>query len=486
MVESRKSKVRFSLCVVGCPLSVELLHNEVIPRVKILLVNPPSADIFRQLNYCLPPMGLMSLATYLRQHGYDVALEDFQFQPRGEQSFDFTPYAIVGIGSDTTRFPAALAIARRAKQAGAFVVMGGPHPGSVADEALAAGDVDAVVCGEGEATLLELVRAVEAHLPIEGLPGVATRRGADTVFGPPRPFIEPLDDLPFPARDLLPLDRYHATRIGDRPLAQIITSRGCSHDCHFCSSSRFWGRKLRFRSIESVVAELTEVYDRYGFRATAFVDDNFAARPNRVVAISEAIIRNNWDLWWWCFARADHLVRHPEMVEAMARSGCKTVYVGVESANEQSLRDYGKRSSVETVEQAFALLKRHGIQIFASYILGGLAEDRASTEATIELARRLDSNIAQFSILTPYPGTRLFEQLQDRLRHRDWRRYDMLHLVFRHPRFSAFRLYGYLLKANICFYTRSREARRGFWRVMRRQGVGLRKIGQFFRSHLCG
>lgn len=233
-----------------------------------------------------------------------------------------------------------------------------------------------------------------------------------------------------------------------------------------------------------MAAELAELHNRWGFRAVAFVDDNFAARPDRVIAVSEAILRNDWDLWWWCFARADHLVRHPDMVEAMARSGCKTVYVGVESANEQSLRDYGKRSSLETVEQAFALLKRHGIQIFASYILGGLAEDHASTEATIELARRLDSNIAQFSILTPYPGTRLFEQLEGRLRHRDWRRYDMLHLVFRHPRLSAFRMYGYLLKANIRFYTRSREARRGFWAVMRRQGVGWRKIGRFFRNHL--
>ena len=449
--------------------------------MKILLVNPPSADVFRLLNYCLPPMGLMSLAAYLRHHGFDVGIQDFQLQPRAARDFDFSPYTLVGIGSDTTRFAAAQAIARRAKQTGAFVVMGGPHPGYVADETLASGDVDAVAIGEGEATLLELVRAVEAGRPVEGLGGTAVRRDGRIIVGPPRPFIESLDDLPLPARDLVPFDRYRTTQIGERPVTQIVTSRGCSHDCHFCSSSRFWGRKLRFRSIESVIAEIGEIYDRYGFRAVAFVDDNFAARPDRVVAISEAILSRNWDLWWWCFARADNLVRHPEMVEIMARSGCRTVYVGVESANEQSLLDYGKRSDCETVREAFALLKRHGIEICASYILGGLAEDHASTEATIELARQLDSNVAQFSILTPYPGTRLFEQLQDRLRHRDWRRYDVLHLVFRHPHFSAWRLYGYLLKANMRFYTRSRAARRGFRMVMRRQGVSLKRIVQFFR-----
>ncbi|MCX8038861.1 MAG: B12-binding domain-containing radical SAM protein, partial [Candidatus Sumerlaeia bacterium] len=366
----------------------------------------------------------------------------------------------------------------------AFVIMGGPHPGYVPEETLAGGDVDAVVLGEGEATLLELVSAVAAGRPVAGMAGTAVRGASGEILvGPPRPFIEPLDSLALPARDLVPMERYRAARIGERPLTPVITSRGCSHDCHFCSSSRFWGRKLRFRSVESVEAELEEIYNRYGFRAVAFVDDNFAARPDRVVAVSEAILRRGWDLWWWCFARADHIVRHPEMLEPMARSGCKTIYVGVESASDQSLQDYGKRSDRATVERAFDLLRQHGIQIFASYILGGLHEDHASTEATIELARRLDSNIAQFSILTPYPGTRLFDDLRDRLRHRDWRRYDMLHLVFRHPKLSAFRLYGYLLKANIRFYTRSREARRGFWRVMRRQGVGLGKIGCFFRDY---
>jgi len=455
-------------------------------RMKILLVNPPSEDIFRHLNYNLPPMGLLSVAAYLERAGYEVEVRDFQFEPRSARHFDFSPYAVVGIGTDTTRFPAALAVAARAKRAGAFVVMGGPHPGYVPDEVFAAGCVDAVVCGEGEATMLELVRAAESGGSVENIAGTIVLRDGKVVAAPPRPFIAELDDLPFPARDLLPLRRYTSARIGDRPATQVITSRGCSHDCHFCSSSRFWGRRLRLRSTDSVVAEIEEIYEHHGFRAAAFVDDNFAARPERVVAIAEAIIRRGWDLWWWCFARADNLVRHPEMVEVMARSGCKTVYVGVESADERSLRDYGKRSDRATVEKAFDLLRRNGIQIFASYILGGLAEDAASTEATIDLACRLDSNIAQFSILTPYPGTRLFEQLQGRLLHRDWRRYDMLHVVFRHPKIPRWRLYGYLIKANVKFYTRSAEARRGFRLVMRRQGVRLRHLGRFLASHLRG
>lgn len=454
--------------------------------MRILLVNPPSGDLFRHLGIWLSPMGLMSLAAYLRRHGHEVEICDFQLERRRLRQIDFSPYTIVGIGTDTTRFPAAQRIARAAKRAGAFVVMGGPHPGYILDEVLEPGHVDAVVIGEGELTFLELVQAVEAGRSVEGVAGVAVRRNGAVVSGPPRPLIQSLDDLPLPARDLVPLQRYNAARIGDRPVTQLITSRGCSHDCHFCSSTRFWGAKLRCRSPESVMAEIDELHNRYGFRAIAFVDDNFAARPDRVVAISEGIIRNHWDLWWWCFARADLLLRNPDMVEAMARSGCRSVYIGVESANEQMLEEYGKRSDPATVEKAFDLLKRHGIQIYASYILGGLREDHASTEAVIDMACRLDTNVGAFSILTPLPGTRLFDQMQDKLRHRDWRRYDMFHVVFRHPKISAFRLYGYLIKANVKFYTRSAEARRGFRMVARRQGFGLRRLVRYLYNRVFG
>ena len=454
--------------------------------MKILLVHPPSGDLFRFLGIWVPPLGLMSLAAYMRRHGYEVEICDFQLESRATPRFDYSPYDLVGIGTDTTRFRTAQAIARQAKRAGCFVVMGGPHPGYILDEVFAPGHVDAVVIGEGEETFLELVRAVEAGRSVEGLAGVAVRRDGKIVSGPPRPFIQTLDDLPFPARDLVPLERYTAAHVGERPVTQLISSRGCSHDCHFCSSTRFWGSRLRCRSPESVVAEIDEIYNKYQFRAVAFVDDNFIARPDRVVAVSEEIIRRGWDLWWWCFARADLILRHPEMVETMARAGCKAVYVGVESANERSLDHYGKRSDPSTVEAAFALLKRHGIQIHASYILGGLDEDHAAVEETIALARRLDTNVGAFSILTPLPGTRLFEILEDRLRHRDWRRYDMFHVVFRHPKISTFRLYGFLIKANVRFYTRSSKARRDFKIVMRRQGVGLRVLVRYLRNHLFG
>lgn len=452
--------------------------------MKLLLVNPPSEDIFRHMNIRLAPMGLMTLAAYVRQYGHEVEIRDFQNGQKDALEFDYSPYPVVGITTETTRSRIAQLIAKRAKAAGAFVVMGGPHPGYVPEEVLQSGDVDAIVIGEGEATFLDLLNAREGGRPIDDIPGTASRCNGQVVIAPPRPFIQSLDELPFPARDMVDLQKYKSGRIGDRPLTQLITSRGCTHNCHFCSSSRYWGKKLRWRSPESVIAELEEIYEKYGFRAVAFLDDNFASIPKRLIAICEEIVRRKWDIWWWCLARADHLVRNPDMVAAMARAGCKSVHIGVESASEKSLGDYGKRSSKTVVEQAFALLRENGIEIFASFMIGGLHEDHAATEETIELARRLNCNVAQFSILTPYPGTRLFEQLEDRLRHRDWRRYDTLHLVFRHPCISAFRMYGFLIKANVRFYTRSREARRGFMMAMRRGGVGVRNFARVLRDHL--
>jgi anaerobic magnesium-protoporphyrin IX monomethyl ester cyclase len=431
-------------------------------------------------------MSLMALAAYLREHGYEVDLHDFQLNRREISTFDFSPYDVVGIGTNTSRFPISMKIAKHARAAGAFVVMGGPHPGYVPEETLATGDVDAVAIGEGEETLLELVRAIEKNEPLDDIAGLAFRRNGEVVTTPDRPIIKDLDSLPFPARELLDVHRYRGAMIGDRPVTNLCTSRGCSHNCHFCSSARFWGRRLRVRSAESVLSELEEVYEKYGYRAVAFVDDNFAAIPSRVKAICQGIIDRGWDIWWWCLGRADHIVRNPDMVEMMARAGCRTIYIGVESASNASLAAYDKQSDETTVEKAFAIIRQNGIQIFSSYMLGGLDESHADAEATIELARRLDSNVAQFSILTPYPGTELFEQLKDRLRHRNWSRYDSMHLVFKHPKISAFRMYGFLIKANVRFYTRSRESRQGFVKVMKRGGIGVRHFARMIRDHVRG
>jgi len=452
--------------------------------MKILLINPDTIGGFRALGLHFPPMGLLYLGAYLDLEGYQVEIRDF-CNP-GERP-DYSLYDLVGISTDTTRHLKAMRIARQAKEAGCTVVMGGPHPCYIDEEILASPWVDFIVHGEGEVTLLELVRALErGGKDWEEVQGLSFLRDEEVVRTPSRPVIQDLDTLPLPARHLIDMDLYRRTKFGERPITPVFTSRGCPANCNFCSSSSFFGRRWRARSADSVVEELEELHNKYGFGAVAFVDDNFTLSPERVVAISEGIIRKGLDLWWWNMSRAENIVKNEEMLKVMKRAGAKTIYIGVESANPQTLSALGKKLDLDTVIKAVELLKKHGFEIFASYILGSPRDNARAIHETIRFAKRLDTNIAQFSILTPYPGTALYEELKGRIWTRHWPFYDSQHLVYRHGRISFMRMEWLLLKANFLYYTRSKKAMQDVWQLAKRHKLGLGTVFTFIKDYFWG
>jgi anaerobic magnesium-protoporphyrin IX monomethyl ester cyclase len=452
--------------------------------MKILLTNPTNIGGFRAVGLHFPPMGLLYLGAYLEREGYQVEIRDFCTP--GEKP-DYSHYDLVGISTDTTRHLKAMEIARQANEAGCTVVMGGPHPCYVDKEVLASPLVDFIVHGEGEVTLLELVRALEAGgKDWEGIQGLSFQRDGEVVRTLPRPFIRDLDSLPVPARHLIDMDLYHKTKFGERAITPVVTSRGCPLKCNFCSSSSFFGIRWRARSADAVVEELEELHNRHGFGAVAFVDDNFTLSPERVVAISEGIIRKGLDIWWWNMSRAETIVQNEEMLRVMKRAGAKTIYIGVESASPQTLAELGKRMDLNTVIKAVEVLKRHGFEIFASYILGSPRDNARDIRETIRFAKRLDTNVAQFSILTPYPGTALYEELKERIWTRHWSFYDSQHLVFRHGRISFMRMQWLLLMANLFYYTRSKKAVQDVWRLAKRHKWGVGTLLKFLRDYFWG
>jgi anaerobic magnesium-protoporphyrin IX monomethyl ester cyclase len=452
--------------------------------MNILLTNPAPIVVFRALGLHFPPMGLLYLGAYMEQEGYQVHVRDF-CNPGGEP--DYARYDLVGISTDTTRHLKAMRIARQAKEAGCIVVMGGPHPCYIDEEILATPWVDFVVFGEGERTFLELVQALErGEQEWQELKGISFRRDGEVLRTSVRPFIRDLDSLPMPARHLVNMDLYRRTKFGERPITPVVTSRGCPANCYFCSSSSFFGTRWRTRGAEGVVEELIELNKRYGFGAVAFVDDNFTLSPQRVVAISEGIIKTGLDIWWWNFSRAENIVKNKEMLPVMRRAGGKTIYIGVESANPQTLSELGKKMDLETIIKAVELLKKNGFEIFASYILGSPGDRVRDIRETIRFAKRLDTNVAQFSILTPYPGTALYETLRDRIWTRHWSFYDSQHLVYRHKHISFMRMEWLLLKANLLYYTRSKKAVQDVLRVAKRHKLGLGTIFGFIRDYFWG
>jgi anaerobic magnesium-protoporphyrin IX monomethyl ester cyclase len=188
------------------------------------------------------------------------------------------------------------------------------------------------------------------------------------------------------------------------------------------------------------------------------------------------IVRRKIDVWWWMFGSTHALWKNESMVAAMAAGGVKTVYIGVESADPRVLKDVNKKQTPERVRECVRLLKKHGIQTLGSYILGNETDTRRSIRRTIDFAKALDTDTAQFSILTPYPGTRVYDELRGRIFDADWTHFDGLRNVWRHPRLRQRELQLLLIRANLEFYFRSWKAATGFFRFLAKRRFGLENL----------
>jgi anaerobic magnesium-protoporphyrin IX monomethyl ester cyclase len=245
---------------------------------------------------------------------------------------------------------------------------------------------------------------------------------------------------------------------------------------------------VRSRSAGSVLNELEEIHDRYHFNAVAFVDDIFNLFPKRVIELCRGIVERKLDLWWWNLSRIDLLLRNEEMVKEMVRAGAKALFIGVESSNPKTLEELGKGFDVEDTVQTVEMLKRNGLEIHASYILGALHDTVDTIHETIRFAKRLDTNVAQFCILTPYPGTAIYEQVKNRIFkwRAPWSFFDMQHLVFKHDHFSFIRMEWLLLKANLLYYTRSKKAIQDIWGHIKKHRLGIQTIFRFLKEYFWG
>ena len=239
-----------------------------------------------------------------------------------------------------------------------------------------------------------------------------------------------------------------------------------------------YGKRWRARSAQLVVAEMEEVYNKYGYRAFAFCDGNFAVSPQRVKDICSLILEKGLDIWWWCLSSPALLLKNEEMVGLMAKAGAKTVYIGVESANPATLKEFNKGITQDIPFRAVDLLRRNGIEAFGSYILGGPNDNLSTTLKTIRHARILDTAVAQFTILTPYPGTALFKEMEPALRHKKWHLYDGMHLVFRHKKIPFVLMELLLIFAYTSFYARGLRSIRNFFKAFTKNALLLKKLSE--------
>ncbi|MFZ1947066.1 MAG: radical SAM protein [bacterium] len=424
--------------------------------MRVLLVNPPAGFSYGILGISRPPLGLAYIAAVLKPR-HHVEIADFNVGNRNWKKYPYRDFDVVGISVDTSRCNVAMKIAQAAKSQGATVVAGGPHVSFLDKEALATGAVDYVVRNEGEYTLLALVDCLERKDRLEDVKGISYLEAGALVRTPDAPVIKDLDSLPFPARELLPLSLYKE-KMNGRPMTTLVSSRGCPFNCEFCSSSQFMGVGWRARSVESILKEVELLHDTYNYRALSFVDDNFTLKPDRAIRISEAIIARGWNLVWAAMTRVDTIVANPGMVRTMARAGFRWTFIGFESGNQEALDKYGKKAKVDDAFKAMQILRENGVSVTGAFILGAPDETKEMIKRTISYAQRLNPHRAQFSILTPYPGTRLYDRVEDRLLTRDWKFYSGLYPTIKMDHMSADQMRKLHILAYMSFYLRLSKA----------------------------
>jgi anaerobic magnesium-protoporphyrin IX monomethyl ester cyclase len=272
---------------------------------------------------------------------------------------------------------------------------------------------DIAVVGEGDLTMVQLVETIENHGNFAKVDGIAYRRDSKLIRTAPRPYIDDLDALPFPARHLLPdLNMYKPTPSAYRylPQATMITSRGCPYRCAFCDRSVF-GNRYRARTAKNVVDEMELLMTEYGAKEIRFWDDTFNIDQQRVVAICDEISKRNLDIAWTCLGRVNHM--NETLLEAMAKAGCWQVDYGIESGNQKILNGITKGQTLEMVRKVVNMTSRAGIGVRGFFMLGLPGENEATMNDTIEFAKRLDLTSAVFHITTPFPGTELFRIATD-------------------------------------------------------------------------
>ena len=396
--------------------------------MKVLLINPATSNIYSKINANLPPLGLAYLASFGQKYGHQFEILDLNFSKKEITGEVLKNFDVIGITADTPRYPLALEIAQKVKSLGKTVVMGGYHVTFMDKDALAHGSVDYVVRGEGEEILTNLLNALENNQDVENIDGISFIKDGKYFRTKDAKPPQNLNELPFPARELLELDKYHTTLNGLESI-NMVTSRGCPFDCYFCSSSRFGGLKWRARSPKSIADEIEYLYSTYKYKAFEFLDDNFTLNPKRVYEFADELEKRNIDIIWWCFSRADTIVKNEAMVKRMAEVGLYRVFLGLESGSEDVLDDYNKHISLNQQVEAIKILQKYGVLVHGSFIIGDENETEEMIMNTVKWARKLNPDLAQFSVLCPFPGTKLYEDMEreGKLLHHNWQGFDALH-----------------------------------------------------------
>ena len=406
---------------------------------RISLIEPPFYRLYKD-RYSLDkyPLSLGYLAGTIREEtNWDVMVYNADFSPQSEAikvsylagtGFDnylnnlrdlsgpvwaevkstileYNP-TVVGISAKSQNFASARIVARLAKEIDKqiIVIVGGPHPSMVGTEVLNCPDIDACVKGEGENTIVELLNAIDAQQEFDAIRGIIYRKDDHIVENAPREFIKDLDSLPFPHETapevLKDYNQYPLTAF-----KYIFATRGCPYNCFFCGSRKIWSRRVRFRSPENVIREIKGLQKK-GLRSVHFDDDTFGIKKQYINDLCNALIKHCPGLKWSCEIHVKLV--DEQNISLMKAAGCYSISIGIESGNNEILKAMRKHITIEEALSACRIVKEHGIELHAFFMVGFPQETEDTLNDTIAAMRKING-VLVYSIFTPYPGTEAFE-----------------------------------------------------------------------------
>jgi anaerobic magnesium-protoporphyrin IX monomethyl ester cyclase len=436
---------------------------------KVLLINPASFEIYKNAKVKAaapeyPPLNLATLAASIRNANIDVAIIDLQTVEDREKELkktikNFDP-SIVGMTFTTPLFSSVLRICNLIKNydKNIFLLGGGPHASAEPGPTLTESFLDAVVIGEGDFTVLDVIKNKNS---LDMIKGICFKKNKKIICTQKREFIQNLDTLPFPAWDLIEKEKYNMPPIYCRkkPVGLMETSRGCPYGCVYCNKNIF-GRTFRTKSPQRVIAEIKHILNS-GFREIHFIDDTFSNDIERAKKICDEIKKEKLNFSWVLpnGIRIDRIDK--ELLEKMYSSGCYWLAFGVESGDQKILNIIGKNIKLDRVRTVFKMAKDIGFETEAFFMLALPGDTKKTMQKTIDFAKQLDPDIAKFDICTPLPGTPLYNDWmkEGRIKMIGWENF-IFHKkgpkIFNHPNLDWETIDEYYDRAYREFYLRPR------------------------------
>lgn len=396
-----------------------------IKMKSILLINPPLSDNKRygkgisKISSILPPLGLMYLGAVLEKNDYvteilDCQLEKFDIHETISYIVMKKKFDYIGLSCNTAQLSIVIELTKHLKNIypNVPILVGGAHPSIFPKEVLNK-NIDFVIIGEGEETIIELLTSIEKKTDLNKVDGIGyISKNNEIIITNKRKLISDLDIIPYPARHLLPIQKYVPAphQYKQLPSTTMITSRGCPFICKFCSSKNIWTRKYRKRSVDDVIQEIKILIKIYDVKDINFWDDLWGISDKWILEFCEKIHKNNIKISWSCELRVDSVAI--EVLEAMKNAGCWAIFYGMESLDQEILDNVNKKIKVKQIEEAIINTKKVGIEVRANFIIGLPGDSPEKIKKMVKRLIELDPDYVKFNIFTPYPGTEFYDEIK--------------------------------------------------------------------------